>query len=175
VRAGYLPIRELSACNIAAEHQWLQHQRCHHVSHRCSVKSDVLLETSSILLDTLENVRVSFLLPLRQIVPVCYVGWLWIWKILKDLPDPPEGDKASLLRMGEFRSAVVGGFDERAHLIMNGSGALPFPLRAFAPRSDVAGLWLRGVMPRDPSNPCFTEHATLFDCQFTPPLRPLNR
>lgn len=52
---------------------------------------------SSVLLYTLENVRVSFLLPPRQIVPVRHVGRLRIWEMLIYLPDPAERDKASLL------------------------------------------------------------------------------
>jgi hypothetical protein len=52
---------------------------------------------SSALLDTLENVCISFLLPPRQVIPVCHVAWLRIWEMLEDLPDPAESYKASLL------------------------------------------------------------------------------
>ena len=52
---------------------------------------------SNVLLDTLEDVRVCFLLPWRQVVPVRHVGWLRIWEMLKYLPNPTESYKASLL------------------------------------------------------------------------------
>ena len=125
---------------------------------------------ATVLLDTLEDVRVSFLLPLRQVVPVCHVGWLWFWEMLKDLPDPTESNKASFLRTGELRSTAVGGVYEREHLIVNGSSAVPFPLGGFVPRCNVAGFWLSWVMPRDPGDPCLTEDASLFyQCIASPP------
>lgn len=37
------------------------------------------------LLDMLENIRVSFLLPKRQVIPVRQIGWLRIWEVLKHL------------------------------------------------------------------------------------------
>lgn len=43
---------------------------------------------SSVLLSMLENIPVSFLLPKRQVIPVRHIGWLRIWEVLKDLPDP---------------------------------------------------------------------------------------
>src|SRR5262249_22048228 len=81
---------------------------------------------SRLLFDTLENVRVGFLLPRRQVVPVCHIGWLRIWEMFKDLPDPAESNEASLLRTCEFRGAAAGSVDERANLIVDGSSTLPF-------------------------------------------------
>jgi hypothetical protein len=95
---------------------------------------------SRVLFDALENVRVSFLLPGRQVVPVSHIGWLWIWEVLKDLADPTESYKASLLRTGELRGTAVCSLDKCTYLIVYSSSTLPFPIRCFLPRRDVARL-----------------------------------
>lgn len=53
-------------------------------------------------------------------------------------------DAIPLLRTGELRGTAVGSLDERAHLIVDGSSTLPFPLGCFVPGRDVARFRLTG-------------------------------
>lgn len=69
--------------------------------------------------------------------------------------------EATLLFTGQLGRLTAGHLDERPHLLIDGGGAVAFPLQCLVPRRDVAGLGVTRVVALDAFDPGFTKDAAM--------------